>query len=412
VLRRFAVAGLALAGLLAVPGAATAGPVTIDQAAAGYGAGWLGRQLTATGYVSGPGGPDYNTTALAVLALVSARVGETQAAAATTYLLAHVDDFVVDGGGHDRPGALATLILVEHARGLDPAALVTRLLATKQASGPDAGLFGVQDATYDGAYRQALSLLALAATGGTDADAVAWLKAEQCADGGWMGNRADTAAPCPAFDTGSFVGEDSNGTAMAAQALVALGETPAHDPRDFLAGAQNADGGFAFTPGFGSDTNSTGVAVQALVAYGEDLRDWAAPHGTPLGFLRSMQLGNPPATTAGAFAFQPGPGGALAANAFATVQAVPALAGLAFPLAPAVLADTLPLRPAATSAAPTVLPTRFVADLSAVPTLPATGPYGERPWDATGLAVLGLGLAGYGVLFLGAARLAGRPRRH
>jgi hypothetical protein len=419
--RRALVAGLALASVLSVPYAASAATPT-PGAAARYAAGWLGREMQATGYVAGLGGPDLNTTALSVLALVAARVGETQAAQATTYLMSHVNDYVVDGSAHDRPAALATLVLVAHARGLDPSALVTRLLATKQTSGADTGLFGVQDATYDGAYRQALSLLALAAVGQTDAAAVAWLKAEQCADGGWMGDRPDQAAPCPAFDFNSFVGEDSNGTALAVQALHALGETPAHDPLDFLADAQNDDGGFAFVPGFDSDTNSTALAVQALLASGESLADWAAPHGTPYAFLLSMQLPNPPAAKAGALAFQPGPGGVLTANAFGTAQAVPALAGRTFPLTPAVLSTALPLLPAAVTApsatptptatapAPTASPTRVV-DAAPVPTLPATGP-GKKPWDATGQAVLALGLIGYGLLALGGARLARVRGKH
>jgi hypothetical protein len=417
VLRRTLVAGLALASVLAVPYAAHAATPT-PGAAARYAAGWLGREVAATGYVSGLGGPDLNTTALSVLALVAARVGEAEAAKATAYLMSHVDDYVVDGSAHDRPAALATLVLVAHARGIDPSALVTRLLATKQASGADTGLFGVQDATYDGAYRHALSLLALAAVGQTDAAAVAWLKAEQCADGGWMGNRPDQAAPCPAFDFNSFVGEDSNGTALATQALHALGETPAHDPLDFLADAQNDDGGFAFVPGFDSDTNSTGLAVQALLASGESLADWSAPHGTPYAFLLSMQLPNPPAAKAGALAFQPGPGGVLTANAFATAQAVPALAGRTFPLAPAALSAGLPLLPAVTAPsatptatpAPTASPTRVV-DAAPVPALPATGP-GRKPWDATGQAVLALGLIGYGLLALGGARLVRVRGKH
>jgi hypothetical protein len=417
VLRRSLTAGLALAAVLVLPGIAVAAPTPAE--AASYGAGWLGRELDATGYIGSLGGPDYNTTALAVLALVSAGVGEPQAAAATTYLMAHVDDYVVDSGSHDRPAALAALVLVAHARGLDPSALVTRLLATKTASGADAGLFGSQDATYDGAYRQALSLLALAAVGQSDATAVAWLKAEQCADGGWMGNRPDQAAPCPAFDSNTFVGEDSNGTAMAAQALAALGETPAHDPLAFLLTAQNDDGGFAFVPGFGSDANSTALAVQALLASGEALADWTAPDGSPYDFLLSLQVGNPPANKAGAFAFQPGNGGTLTANAFATAQAVPALAGKAFPLAARELSDTLPLLPAAPTATPSVTPpaprpTPSVAPTqlvngAPVPELPATG-LGEKPWDATGLAVFGLGIIGYGVLALGGARVA--RRRH
>ena len=415
-------AGLALTGVLT--GAAHA-DVTPAQAA-DYAAGWLGRTMDPTGYVPSLGGPDYNTTALSVLALVAAEVGEAQAAEATEFLFDNVDAYVVKDGA-DVPAALATLILVGHARGVDVSALVTRLLATKRTTGPDAGLFGSQDATYEGAYRQGLSLLALAAAGTTDADAVAWLKAEQCADGGWMGNRPDTSAPCPAFDLNTFVGEDTNGTAMATQALVALGETPAHDPRDFLADAQNEDGGFGYVPGFDSDANSTGLAIQALIALGEDLADWDAPEGTPYAYLLSLQIGNPPADKAGALAYQAKPGQPLVANAFATAQAVPALAGKAFPLEPATLSSTLPLLPAqvaptaapttaaptaaptavAPSTAPSVAPTRVV-DAAPVPELPATGGVGEKPWDATGQIVFGLGLVGYGILALGGAKLAKR----
>jgi hypothetical protein len=408
-------AGLALTGVLA----GTAHADVTPAQAADYAAGWLGRTIDPTGYVPSLGGADYSTTAYAVLALVAAEVGEAQAAEATAYLFAHVEEFA-SPGADDLPGALALLILVGDARGLDVSALVTRLLATKRTTGADAGLFGAQDATYDGAYRQALALLALAAVGQTDADAVAWLKAEQCADGGWMGNRPDTSAPCPAFDFDTFVGEESNATALAAQALAALGETPAHDPLEFLADAQNDDGGFGFIPGFGSDANSTGLAVQALIALGEDLADWAAPDGTPYDFLLSLQLPNPPASTAGALAFQAGPGGTLTANAFATAQAVPALAGKAFPLAPATLSATLPLYPAPVApptlrptpsasapATPAPLPTRVV-DAAPVPELPATGPVGQRPWDANGLLVVAFGLMGYGVLALGGARLARR----
>ena len=421
-------AGLALAGVVTFAGSAHA-DVTPAQAA-DYAAGWLGRTMDPTGYVPSLGGADYNTTALSVLALVAAEVGGEQAQEATDYLFAHVDAYVKDDDANDRPAALAALILVGHAMGEDVTALVTRLLATQRADGPDAGLFGVQGATYDGTYRQAFALLALAAVGQTDAEAVAWLKAEQCDDGGWMANRPDTSAPCPAFDYNSFVGEDSNGTALAAQALAALGETPLHDPLDFLAEAQNEDGGFAFVPGFGSDTNSTALAIQALIALGEDLDDWAAPDGTPYDFLLAMQLGNPPATTAGALAFQPGQGGTLTANAFATAQAVPALAGKAFPLAPATLSNELPLLPAEVVATPSVTasvtpsvapttavtpvprPSHVITDFGPVPELPDTGPVGDKPWDATGQAVFALGLVGYGALALGGAKLAARRGKH
>lgn len=416
-------AGLALTGVLALGAPAGATVTTSPQVAADYGAGWIGRQIGSDGYIASLGGPAYNTTALGVLALVAAGVGEAQAAAATSYLMSHVDAYVQDSGGKDQPAALGTLILVAHARGLDPSALVTRLLATKRTTGDDAGLFGEQDATYDGAYRQGLALLALAAVGQTDADAVAWLAGEQCADGGWMGNRPE-GAECPAFDMSSFVGEDTNGTAMATQALKALGAATAHDPRDFLADAQNDDGGFGFSLGAPSDANSTALAVQALIALGEDLTDWAAPKGTPYGYLLALQIGNQPEADAGAFDFQAE--NPLRANAYATVQVVPALAGKAFPLAPATLSNGLPMvppppvskppvkkppvKPAVSPtpvATPTAAPTRAVNPAPVV-VLPETGPVGQKPWDANGQTVFALGLVWWGAVALYGARLAKR----
>jgi hypothetical protein len=400
-------AGLALA--FALTGTARAATLT-PALAADYGAGWLGRQLDATGYIAALSGPDYNSTALAVLALVAAEVGEEQAAEATEFLFDNVDAYVVDGNGDDRPAALATLILVAHARGLDPSSLVTRLAATERTTGDNAGLYGEQDAMYDGAYRQGLALLALAAAGQTDADAIGWLKAEQCASGGWMGNNPDPSAACPAFDFDSFVGVDSNGTALAAMGLAALGETPAHDPLGYLADIRNDDGGWPFTGGLGSDANSTALAVQALLALGEEVDADAD------GYLLALQLPNPPAATAGAFAFQPGG----SANTFATVQVVPALAGRTPLVAPATLSAALPLLPAEVVATPTPapstsppapsLPPAQVVDNAPVRELADTG-LGEKPWDATGQVVFGLGLVGYGVLALGAARLVAR-RRH
>ena len=66
---------------------------------------------------------------------------------------------------------------------------MARLLATERQSGVDAGLFGTQDPTFDGAFRQGLSLAALAAAGITTGSqvsaAVAWLTHQQCPDGGW-----------------------------------------------------------------------------------------------------------------------------------------------------------------------------------------------------------------------------------
>jgi len=128
-----------------------------------------------------------------------------------------------------------------------------------------AGLYGKSDPTYDGVWRQGLSLIALHTQGVTPAaSAISWLTGQQCADGGWPSYNADPAKGCtPAT-------EDTNATSVAVQALVALG---GHDAAVGKAVAwykkvQNADGGWSDNPGTPSDGNSTGLVVAALTAAG------------------------------------------------------------------------------------------------------------------------------------------------
>ncbi len=75
-------------------------------------------------------------------------------------------------------------------------------------------------------------------------------------------------------------GADTNATALAVQALLAGGQpvtsTVIVNALGYLKGAQNGDGGFAYsvagaTPGT-SDANSTAYVVQALTAAGENVR--------------------------------------------------------------------------------------------------------------------------------------------
>src|SRR3954469_17071619 len=70
------------------------------------------------------------------------------------------------------------------------------------------GLFGSQDPTFDGVYRQSLSIIVLDAAGANvPSAAVKWLKRQQCANGSFPSFRADVSAKC-----GS---KDSNATALA-----------------------------------------------------------------------------------------------------------------------------------------------------------------------------------------------------
>jgi hypothetical protein len=119
------------------------------------------------------------------------------------------------------------------------------------------------------------------------------------------------------------------------QALIAAGEEAGSDTvvkaLDYYKGVQNDDGGWPYQnpSDYGTDTdaNSTAVTIQALIAAGQDPvgSDWTTEGGnTPVAALEAFQ------NESGAFAWQ-------AAmpddNLLATVQALPALAGNAFPMA-------------------------------------------------------------------------------
>ncbi len=139
-------------------------------------------QFTPQGYIpsqSDPGTADLSATANSILALASANTDPSTAAAALSYMESNVNAYVSQDGA-DGPGQLALLILDAHALGVDPTSfggtnLVTRLLATEETSGSNAGLFGTKSQVNDfqaGVYDQGLALAALAATGDTKGSAI------------------------------------------------------------------------------------------------------------------------------------------------------------------------------------------------------------------------------------------------
>jgi len=167
---------------------------------------------------------------------------------------------------------------------------------------------------------QAWAIIGLRALSQTiPAKAVQALEAMQTGDGSWP------------YGSWSTTG-DTNGTALAIQALIAAGKVPTSTAvtggLNYLEDAQNADGGFPWDPqsswGTDSDTNSTAYVVQAIVAAGEDptAGRWLKDSNHPISYLVSMQL------PGGAFEWQPGQG----ANQLATQQAIPALLYRPFPL--------------------------------------------------------------------------------
>jgi hypothetical protein len=236
---------------------------------------------------------------------------------------------------HPRPSHLRRLVPALIAA----AALVLPIAAAPSAAADEAlpiGLFGVQPATFDGVYRQSLALLAYAAEGvEPPAEAVDWLLDQQCADGGFEAFRADPSGPCTAPDPDAFVGPDTNATAVAAQALLALGEdAAAEDALGYLESVQNSDGGIPTIDGGLSDANSTGLTAMAVSAAGLDLEDATASSGDSLAdALDDLQVGCKGETSEqGAFAFRADFG--INANDFATVQATIGRAGASLPVLP------------------------------------------------------------------------------
>src|SRR6185369_1236244 len=83
--------------------------------------------------------------------------------------------------------------------------------------------------------------------------------------------------------------------------------------------------------------NSTGVVLSALRTVN------GTADTTGINALLTLQAGcTADPADRGGIAFQPGPGGALAPDLLATVQATPALAEVALPITAATIAATLP----------------------------------------------------------------------
>lgn len=320
--------------------AAAAPPTDDAETAADLGARWLTGQVTGAGYVAGPTNqPSIGATLETALALAAAEVENPTFALMVDWLESNVESVIAPDGGPDNPGNIGYLLMILAVSGHDPTNfggqnLPARLNGTLGAFAP--GLYGANDPTYDGVFRQALALLGLRAVGITPPNAaVDWLETQQCtapssAAGGWEPFRADPGAPCNPPDPMTFTGPDTNSSAMAVVALQAnggfagLGAAMA-----FLDAAQDPGGGFGFIPGLDPDPNSTALVVMAARAAGEDPdggRWLAGASESALDDLLSWQIGcDADPADRGAFA---SPFSSGLPDAFATRQAVWAADGV------------------------------------------------------------------------------------
>lgn len=194
------------------------------------------------------------------------------------------------------------------------------------ATTASAGLFGSADPTYDGVFRQSLSLIALHDAGAAiPASAKSWLLSQQCADGSFQAFRADVAIPCTAYSPSTFNGKDSNSTALATIALAKIGKKQqAERAFAWLKRAQNPDGGVPFGKGGSSDTMSTSLVIWAARTTGRQPTAVQNSGKSLVGYLRKAMIGCTAANRPGALPFQPG-ASAVADN----MSGAQALAGLA-----------------------------------------------------------------------------------
>ncbi|MCC6703617.1 MAG: cell wall anchor protein [Thermomicrobiales bacterium] len=295
----------------------TASPVASPIASGGgldAAVAWLLTQQDAGGgFLGFTGEPDAGVTIDAVLAIASVPNPDQAAlTAAAGFLIEHGLEYAAIG-----PGQAAKLTMAAVALGQDPAqfGLIDSILgAMPTGSEGESGFCGF------GPFDHALCLLGLvAADAELPAGSLDALIAAQLEDGGWSWDaNPETAA------------SDSNTTAFAIQALIASG-VDAADPviqnaLAYLATVIDPEqGGFAYDDNFGliADANSTGAVIHALIAAGEDASsdEWGRATDALAGFQNAS----------GAFRFQhefPDD------NLFATVQAIPAMAGVAFPIIP------------------------------------------------------------------------------
>lgn len=340
-----AVATFVVALLVPFIGSGSAGAAASPEAEAA--SSWLAALVGPDGSVDDPYSSNPSLTWTANVALSLATTGNEPAALqrALDHVAADVDGYIAEGTS-DPAGRISWLILLVDATGGDPRSFGGHDLVADLQSRygvAEAGLYGVVD-DYTPVTNQSLALLALTGAGVTLAPAaIDWLTAQQCsspasAAGAWEGYRAPVGGSLEACEESSsfnFTAADSNSTAFAVQALVAVGSTgPVPAALSWLGAMQDdttgsAAGGFGQRPGDTSDPNSTAVVIQAIVAAGQSPSgaSWTTGGGTPLSSLQSWIVTG--GSEAGALA-SPYSGGF--ADTFATYQGVWGLAQAAFPL--------------------------------------------------------------------------------
>jgi hypothetical protein len=162
-----------------------------------------------------------------------------------------VADYAAEGAAEAGKLALAAVWTGQNVRDF---AGVDLPVAVSGHFSPTTGVYG------DGSGDTVWAVLGLAAMSEPiPAEAVAFLKNVQNADGGWAWNEWGTSS-------------ESQHTATVVQALLAAGESKTSpevvSAMAFIASTQNVDGGYAYVPGSPSDVGSTSAVVQAQLSTG------------------------------------------------------------------------------------------------------------------------------------------------
>lgn len=297
--------------LLAVLQAQAAAAPTTAREAARRGAGYVtARQEPNGAFFSADQPPDM--TALGILALVSGAIRGEPVDRALAYVAEKGPERAAGRAGH--AGRIAMGIF---AAGADPRNLHGHdyVAAIEDRYDPATGAYD------ENLFANALALLGLAA-GGTRApeEAIRFVRANQCASGGF------------GWILGCGSGPDVDTTAQVLQALVAHGfhssDFTVSRTTSWLAGAVNDEGGFGVGPGDETNANSTGLSLSAIAGLGQDptAPPWGQPGGpNPVDALAALQ------DDSGGFRWK---ASETRPNDFATLEAVPGIAGRAYPIPP------------------------------------------------------------------------------
>jgi hypothetical protein len=392
------------------------------------------------------GTADWGLTADAVLALAAAGTGESPNAQLATQTLvdniasyATFDDFAMPGVR--LAGPLAKLLLAFAVQGEDVNSVggwdVEAELRNVMLSDGHFADDNPFDADLSNSLGQSFAILGLDRTpGGVPAEAIQFMLAQQCPDGGF---RLFYVVP------GSGCASDSDATGLAVQALLVVDRTPAVNDAllaaiDWLLARQDASGAWGGTgPTAAINTNSTGIIAPALRAAGQ-----IAAADRAAAYVLSLQLGGTAAALAAfavaavvpadgaiaydsaAFSAAVAQGGIdeIALDQFrrTTAQAVFALGLPSYgainrqnpdPVTTTSTSTTTTVATATSTTAAVVAPTTLAAAGSTVPptavaVAAANGDSGALPFTGSGLlpvlVFLGAGFLGAGALVVGTRR--------